>query len=79
MANKFIVAVAAITLSGIGALVAQEKSAGEVEKLQAEIAEARKAAAANPIVKDAMSPPVLAYLAQQKRRRLLILASLRQR
>src|SRR4051812_1749263 len=60
-------------------VLAQEKSTAESEKLQAEIAETRKAAATNPMVKDASSPPVLAYLAEQKRRRLLSLASLRQR
>src|SRR3954469_4283024 len=60
-------------------VLAEEKSAGELEKLQSEMAEARKVAAADPTVKDATSPPVLVYAAEQKRRRLLSLSSLRQR
>ena len=41
--------------------------------------EARQAAAADPTIKDAQSPPVKAYLAEQQRRRLLRLATLRKR
>lgn len=58
---------------------AQEKPGSELEKVQSEAAEARKAAAADPTIKDARSPPVLAYLAEQRRRRLNSLSSLRQR
>ena len=46
---------------------------------QAALAEARKAAAADPTINDANSPPVKAYLAEQQRRRLLRLTGLRQR
>jgi peptidase E/nicotinamidase-related amidase len=59
--------------------IAQEKSVGELEKLQAGSVEARKAAAADPTIKSAESKPVVAYLIEQKRRRLSSIAGLRQR
>lgn len=58
---------------------AQEKPLSELERLQIEAAEARKTAAVDPTIKDAKSPPVLAYLAEQKRRRLTSISGLRQR
>ena len=58
---------------------AQEKPNGELERAKVAAAESRKAAAADPAIKDAHSPPVKAYLAEQQRRRLLRLAGLRQR
>jgi len=58
---------------------AQEKPIGELERVQREAVETRKAAAADPTIKHAQSPPVLAYLAEQKRRRLNSVSSLRQR
>jgi hypothetical protein len=60
-------------------LLGEDRPAGELEKLQAEEAEIRKAAAADPTVKDADSAPVKVYLTEQKRRRLMGLSSLRQR
>ncbi len=59
--------------------IAQEKSVGELEKLQADSVEARKAAAADPTIKSLESKPVVAYLIEQKRRRLTSLAGLQQR
>ena len=58
---------------------AQEKPSGEQERLKAAAAEARNAAAADPTIKDAHSPPVKAYLIEQQRRRLVRLAGLQQR
>jgi hypothetical protein len=58
---------------------AQEKPTRELERLQSEAIEARKAAGADPTIKDAESPPVRAYLVEQKRRRLTSVSSLRQR
>lgn len=60
-------------------LHAQEKAVSELEKLQADMVEARKAAAADPTIKSAESKPVVAYLIEQKRRRLSSIAGLRQR
>jgi len=58
---------------------AQDTATGELERAKSAAAEARIVAAANPTIKDANSPPVKAYLAEQQRRRLLRLAGLRQR
>lgn len=58
---------------------AQDKPVSELEKLQADAVEARKAAAADPTIKNAESKPVLLYLIEQKRRRLSSIAGLRQR
>ena len=57
----------------------QGKPASELETLQAEAVEARKAAAADPTIKSAESKPVLLYVIEQKRRRLNSIAGLRQR
>lgn len=57
----------------------QSSSASELEKLRSAADEARKAAAADPAIKDASSPPVKAYLIEQKRRRLATMESLRER
>ena len=59
--------------------IAQDKSVSELEKLQSDAVEARKAAAADPTIKSAESKPVVAYLIEQKRRRLQSIAGLRQR
>jgi len=50
-----------------------------VDDARKKATELRKAAAADPIVRDVTSPPVQAYLAEQKLRRLNSLARLRQR
>jgi hypothetical protein len=63
----------------VSPVLGEDKSAGELEKVQADEAELRKAAAADPIVNDADSAPVKVYLAEQKRRRLMSLSGLRQR
>ena len=60
-------------------VVAAEKPLDELERVRIAAAEARKAAAADPTIHDAGSPPVKAYLAEQRRRRLLRLTGLRQR
>ena len=60
-------------------VLAQENSASELAKLQADAVEARKAAAADPTIKRAASKPVVAYRIEQKRRRLSSIAGLRQR
>lgn len=58
---------------------AADKPADDLETVRAAAAETRKIAAVDPVIKDASSPPVLAYLAEQKRRRLLGVTSLQQR
>ena len=60
-------------------VAAAEKPLDELEQVRAAAAEARTAAAADPAIHDAESPPVKAYLAEQRRRRILRLAGLRQR
>ena len=60
-------------------VLAQEKPVRELEKLQSDGVEARKAAAADPTIKNAASKPVVTYLIEQKRRRLTSIAGLRQR
>src|SRR5579872_2238237 len=66
-------------LSLIHPVFAQEKPATELDRMRLEAAEARTAAAADPTIKNAKSHPVRAYLAEQKRRRLTSIASLRER
>ncbi|MBC7818964.1 MAG: isochorismatase family protein [Planctomycetaceae bacterium] len=68
-----------IVLAACCPVLADEKSVGELEKLQTDAVEARKAAAADPTIKNVESKPVLAYLIEQKRRRLSSIAGLRQR
>lgn len=69
-----------LVVSSFACLVfAQEKPATELDKIRLEAAETRKAAAADPTIKDAKSHPVRAYRAEQKRRRLTSIASLRER
>jgi hypothetical protein len=60
-------------------VVAEEKPLNELERVRIAAAEAREAAAADPTITDADSPPVKAYLSEQRRRRFLRLAGLRQR
>lgn len=77
-----LIAFLALSLSCCPALAqekAQDKPVSELEKLQAAAIEARKAAAADPTIKHAESKPVVAYLIEQKRRRLSSIAGLRQR
>lgn len=77
-----LMALVALALSCCPALAqekAQDKPASELEKLQAAAVEARSAAAADPTIKNAESKPVMAYLIEQKRRRLTSIAGLRQR
>src|SRR5262245_53823247 len=62
-----------------GPATAQEKPVGELEKLQSAATAARQAAATDPTIKNAQSPPVVAYQIEQKRRRLNSTQSLRQR
>jgi hypothetical protein len=50
-----------------GLVFAQENSASELAKVQAELAAARQAAAADPSIKDAQSAPVRAYLSLRQR------------
>ncbi|MDB5341042.1 MAG: hypothetical protein JWN70_6661 [Planctomycetaceae bacterium] len=59
--------------------LAQEKPVSELDKLQADAVVARQAAAADPTIKNAASKPVVAYLIEQKRRRLASIAGLRKR
>lgn len=73
-----LIACLAVWLS-CGSVLAQVKPDGELERLQSTAAKAREAAAADPTIKNAQSPPVLAYLIEQKRRRLNSTAKLRQR
>jgi hypothetical protein len=72
-----------VVLVSCGSVFAQDQTRGEpvseLEKAKKEATETRKAAAADPTIKDAKSPPVLAYLAEQKRRRILGITTLRQR
>jgi iduronate 2-sulfatase len=68
-----------LVAAACASLAAQEKPNSELERVKAAAAETRKAAAAEPTIKDANSPPVKAYLAEQQRRRLMRLAGLRQR
>lgn len=68
-----------VVLISCCSLPAQEKAVSEFEKLQADLAEARQAAAADPTIQSAESKPVVAYLLEQKRRRLSSIAGLRQR
>lgn len=64
----------------IGSLaLADEKSADELEQLKAAANAARQAAAADPTISSPISPPVVAYLAEQKLRRLVSLLGLRDR
>ena len=60
-------------------VVAQEKALDELEHVRVEAEQFRKAAAADPTIKDLHSPPVKAYLAEQQLRRLRRLAGLRKR
>lgn len=60
-------------------LLAQDKPVNDLEKLEASATEARRAAAAEPTIKNSESKPVVAYLIEQKRRRLLSIAGLRTR
>lgn len=60
-------------------VVAEEKPADELERATLAATEARKAAAADPTVSNAASPPVRAYLAEQQRRQAVRLAGLRRR
>ena len=66
-----------VMLASCCLVLAQEKPVGELEKLQADAVEARKAAAADPTIKNAESKPVVMYLIEQKRRRLSSVAGLR--
>jgi uncharacterized sulfatase len=68
-----------LVAAACAAAAAQDATSDELERAKAAAAEARKAAAADPLVKDVHSPPVRAYLAEQLRRRLLRLAGLRLR
>ncbi len=68
-----------VVLASCCPVLAEEKPASELEKLQIDAVEARKAAAADPTIKSADSKPVVAYLIEQKRRRLLSINGLRQR
>jgi hypothetical protein len=60
-------------------VVADEKESGELAKLRVVADEARKAAGKDPSIKDASSAPVIAYQAEQQRRRLTTLVGLRER
>src|SRR6187455_2221644 len=72
-----------VVFASCGWLCAQEQGGDqpvtEFDKVKKQAADARKAAAADPTIKDAKSAPVLAYLAEQKRRRLLGISTLRQK
>ncbi|MBI3861420.1 MAG: CocE/NonD family hydrolase [Planctomycetia bacterium] len=59
--------------------IAQDNPAGELERLQTTATAARRAAAADPTIKNVQSLPVQVYLNEQKRRRLISTSNLRQR
>ncbi len=72
--------IAALILIVFGnATFAGDKHSADLEKIQSASAEARKAAAGDPTIKNAASAPVRLYLVEQQRRRLTSLAGLRQR